>query len=334
MEEARISFYDLREFGIYKWGGPRLFADVPAILQELREWCVGKTISETKTYDVGRGAQVLPSYFLSLNEARGMFLLGLWNETPSTDGAVASISENAPVGTTRVTMNEIEEGSIPGVASYFWFLPTSNVVATIRFQHPGSGITQMRTYLRMFMERFCSHAVTREEDGELLTVGYREHANAADVFKGRPKISLVPHRRDAERQLILDRAGLVRKIEKKGVLMLAARDDRAVWQKLLHAFHIDEPTVRPHEVKMSYEVEVEGLTAAEVEAVMDNYDDEGGQNDYGFRFAGDAQVHWLGKEVARETLTLDVRHLNPEMINPDDLIRELDRHRRHLTALL
>jgi hypothetical protein len=333
MEEARLSFYDLREFGIYRWGGARLFGEVPQILQELQHWSVGKTISETKTYDTGRGGQVLPSYFLSLHEARGTFLLGLWNETPSTDGAVASISENAPVGTTRVTMNEIEEGSIPGVATYFWFVPGSNVVATVRFHHPGTGISQMRTYLRMFMERFCSHAVTDENDGELVTVGYREHADS-EVFKARPKIALAPHRRDAERQIILDRAPLVRKIEKKGVLMLTARDDRAVWQKLLHAFHIDEPTVRPHEVKMSYEVEVEGLTEAEVAAVMDSYDEEDGQNDYGFKFAGDAQVHWLGKEVARDTLTLDVRHLNPEMINPDDLIRELDRHRRRLLALL
>ncbi len=335
MEEARITLYDLKEFGFYKWGGPHLFGDVPGILGELQAWCRGKTISETKTYDVGKGSQVLPAYFSSLREAHGNFLLSLWNETPSTEGAVASIPQTAPVGTTRVTMNEIEAGSIPGVASYFWFVPASNVVATVRFQHPGTAISQMRTYLRRFMEQFSSHAVTEEHDGELVTTGFRETARSEAVVKAKAKVTLAPHRRDAERQYILDRAAQVRKIEKRGVLQLTTRDDRAVWQRLLHAFHVDEPTVRPHEVKMSFEVEVNGLSRDEVEAVMEGYDDEGGQNDYGFKFAGEGQqIHWLGKELARDTLELDVRRPNPEMVNPDDLIRELDRQRRNLLNLL
>lgn len=334
MEEARIAFYDLKEFGFYKWGGPHLFGDLPAILNELQTWCDGKTISETKTYEVGRSSQVLPAYFLSLREAHGNFLLSLWNETPSTDGAVASIPETAPVGTTRVTMNAIEEGSIPGVASYFWFIPGLNIVATIRFQHPGTGISQMRTYLRRFMEQFSSHAVTEEQDGELVTTGFRENARTGMV-NARVKIALTPHRRDAERQFILDRAAQVRKIEKKGLLQLATRDDRAVWQRLLHAFHIDQPANRPHEVKMSFEVEVNGLTRDEVTAVMESYDDEGGQNDYGFKLAGEGQhIHWLGKEIARDSVDVEVRRPNPEMVNSDDLIRELDRHRRRLLKLL
>lgn len=335
MEEARIAFYDLKEFGFYKWGGPRIFGDVPRILSEIQIWCDGKTISETKTYEPGRNSQVLPAYFLSLRESRGSFLLSLWNEMPSTDGAIASISETAPVGTTRVTMNEIEEGSIPGVASYFWFIPSSNVMATVRFQHPGAGISQMRTYLRRFMEQFSSHAITEEQDGELVTTGYRENAHTDTVVKALVKITLAPHRKDAERQFFLDRAGKIRKIEKKGVLQLTTRDDRAVWQRLLQAFHIDAPTTRTHEVKMSYEVEVNGLTRDEVEAVMQGYDDESGQNDYGFKFEGEGQqTHWLGKEVARGVVEVDVRRLNSEMVNPDDLIRELDRHRRHLLNLL
>lgn len=335
MEEARISFYDLKEFGFYKWGGTHLFGDVPAILGELQAWCRGKTISETKTFDVARSSQVLPAYFLSSREAQGNFLLSLWNETPSTDGAVASIPQTAPVGTTRVTMNEIEEGSIPGVASYFWFIPDSNVVATVRFQHPGTGIPQMRTYLRRFMEQFSSHAVTEEQNGELVTTGFRESAGAETVGKARAKIALAPHRRDAERQFILDRAAQVKRIEKKGVLQLTTQDDRAVWQRLLHAFHVDEPTNRPHEVKMSFEVEVNGLTREEVEAVIQGYDDEDGQNDYGFKFAGEGQqIHWLGKEVAKTSVNVDVRRLNPEMVNPDDLVRELERNRRNLLNLL
>lgn len=335
MEEARVSFYDLKEFGFYKWGGPHLFGDVSGILDELQAWCAGKTINETKTYEVGQKSQVLPAYFLSLREANGTFLLSLWNETPSTDGSVASIPQTAPVGTTRVTMNEIEEGSIPGIASHFWFVPHQNVVATVRFQHPATGISQMRTYLRRFMEQFSSHAITEERNGELITTGYRENDLDDTVVKARAKVALAPHRRDAERQFILDRAAQVRKIEKKGVLHLTTRDDRAVWQKLLHAFHVDEPAVRPHEVKMSFEVDVNGLTRNEVEAVMDNYDDEDGQNDYGFRFAGEGQqTHWLGKEVARASVDVDVRRLNPEMVNANDLIRELNRHRQQLLTLL
>lgn len=335
MEEARVTFYDLKEFGFYKWGGTHLFGDVRALLDELQAWCSGKTISETKTYEVGQSAQVLPAYFLSLRQVRGNFLLSLWNETSSTEGAVASISQTAPVGTTRVTMNEIEEGSIPGVATYFWFVPASSVVATVRFQHPGTGVPQMRTYLRRFMEQFSSYAVTEEQDGELVTTGFRENASSETFVKARARIALVPHRREAERQFILDRAAQIRRIEKKGVLQLTTREDRAIWQRFLDAFHVDEPAVRPHEVKMSFEVEVDGLTREEVEAVMGNYDEEDGQNDYGFKFKGEgSQTHWLGKEIAHDSVDVDVRRLNPEMVNPEDLAGELDRLRTRLLALL
>jgi hypothetical protein len=335
MEDVRIEFYKITEFGFFRWGGQEPpFGELDVVLRDLQRWAAGTTLGLTKTYDPGPNGHLLPAYFLDLRQSHGSWLLSLWNETPSTEGAVASIPATAPVGATDVTMNEIEPGSIPGVAAYFWFIPDRDVVATIRFQHPGSCRAQMRSYLRAFMASFCSYAVTEEdEDGQVVTRGYRGGAGEP-IVKARPRLSLAPYKKPAERQFLIDRAHNVRKILKKGTLVLVDRIDRALWQRLLDAAHITVPSVRPHEVEMAYDVEVEGLTEQDIANVIDSFDDEDGQNDYGFKFQGEGAVHWLGKEVARDVLSLDITRVNPEMIDPEQLMHELDRHRRRLLAIL
>lgn len=336
MEDASITFFDIKEFGLYRWGGDEPpFGDISAVLGDLQRWAHGKTLGLTKTFDPGRGAQTLPAYFMDARRSGGDWLLSLWNQTPSTDGAVASIDALAPVGTTDITMNELEEGHIPGIARYFWFLPDFGAVGAIRFQHPGTGTAQLKVYLKHFMAKFSSYAVQAEDDEEHRIVGFRD-PNSADgeVVKARARVKLELHRKAGEQQVLLQNANRIRKVFKKDVLHLTERVDRALWQKMLDWSHLTEPTTRPFEVKMAYEIEVEGLRRQDVANVIQGWEGEDDESDYGFRLQGENQVHWLGSTFARDTLQLDVRRLNHEMVEPGSLARELARHRDHLARLL
>lgn len=335
LEPARIVFYDIEEFGFYKRGSETpLFGAIPDILNDLATWANGRQLGLTKTYDRDDGS-LLPAYFLDARRRGSAWLLTLWNETPNTDGTVASINAYDQVGNVDVTLTELAAGDIPGFASYFWFLPDRNVVATIRFQHSAAR-SQMRTYLQKFMANFCSHAVTETNEAtqEIRVLGYRA-TRTSPLVKARARFNLDLHRRSGEQQYLLEHADRVRKLSKKGILTLTERQDRALWQRMLTAAHLTEPSIRPQEVKIRYDVEVEdGLTEDEVSAIINGWDEESDDNDFGFRMVGETETRWLGHAIAKESLSLDVLRLNPEMVDPEFLLEELARHRAELVRLL
>ncbi|EJL89719.1 hypothetical protein PMI15_00548 [Polaromonas sp. CF318] len=333
-EEARVMFYDIKEFGFFKRSEETpAFGDIGQILRDLERWGAGKQIGLTKTFDVD--GSVLPAYLVDVRRRGQAWLLTLWNETANTDGAVASMSAYADVGNSEVTMNELAEGDIPGFASYFWFLPDHQAVATVRFQHPGAGRLQMRSYVQKFMAYFCANAVTSVDDE---TDGIRVHgyrASATDpVIKARPRFSMELHKKHAEQQFLLESAHRIRKIKKKSTLILTERPDRALWQKLLDSAHLTEPQVRPHDVKIVYEVEVETFTQEDVAAVIEGWEDEDQAGDYGFVMQGEQETYWLGRAIAKETLMLDIVRVNPEIVDPQTLIEALAHNRTRLLSLL
>lgn len=331
MEKAKFTFYDIKEFGYYKHGSDdSVFGDLHRILRDLQHWAAEKELGQTKTYQVGG---LLPTYFLDALRSRDTWLLCLWNESPSTDGAVASISAHAPVGTNSVTMNELEEGHIPGTASYFWVLPDAGLVAAIRFQHRSTARQQMCKYLREFMRSFSSYAVV-EEEGEITVQGYRDTARS-EIVRARPRFTIDIHRQEAEYQYLLNSAHRVRRVFKTDTLDLSQREDRAFWQKLLDAAHLTEPSNRPHEVRMNFDIQVEGgLTRDDMAKVIDTWNEEEEESDYGFKLSQETQTRWLGKTVAKDSLMLDVPRLNPEMVDPRFLLRELERHRPQLLEMV
>ncbi len=327
-------FYDINEFGFYRRPEHEpLFGDMHAMLTDIQAWTNGKQMGLTKTYE--HDGSVLAAYLVDLRRHGDAWLLTLWNETANTDGAVASMSAYAEVGTSDVTMNELPDGDIPGFASYFWFIPEQNVVATLRFQHPGAARLQMRSYIQKFMENFCSNAVTAidDETGEIRVHGYRQ-SPAHPVVKARPKFSMQVHRKEGEQQFLLDAAHRVRKVKKKSSLLLTEAPDRTLWQKLLDGAHLTEPQVRPHEVKIVYEIEVTSFDADDVSAIIDGWNEEDQAGDYGFVLSGETETYWLGRAVAKDSLILDIDRVNAEIVNPQNLLEALAHNRVRLLGLL
>jgi len=128
-EEADITFYNINKCGYFKYGNDTPeFGNVADTFAELKEWTSneGMTLGETCTYEIAESEDILRTFCFGLikNASTGDYLLTTWNETPSTEGNVASVETSKPVGEAEVSLTELPAGSIPGYATYFWIIIT------------------------------------------------------------------------------------------------------------------------------------------------------------------------------------------------------------------
>ena len=338
MEQVKVSLYKIAACGYYprgKHNNPQ-FGGAADIFRDLKQWGVGKRLAHTKTFDPVDGGNHLPVYLVDATRHGAAWLLTLWNESHNTDGTVTSINGQAAVGDADVSETEVEEGHIPGHATYFWFLPDEGLMASVRFQHPTSGVSAMNKYMRCFVQRYTTYTVLGEpgEDGQRAIVGYRPDRNSAPVhFSARFKTEVFVKPGPLER--ILANAGSIRKLERKAKLDLAIRPQKNLFQKLLEGVHLAEHRTVQQEARIKYQVEVNGLEKGEVREIISQWRDEDrDDSDYGFVLSGDPNTHWLGKEFVRETLELEVERDNAELVRPQSLLRELARHRAYLLGLM
>jgi len=260
----------------------------------------------------------------------------LWNESHSTDGKVTSINGQAAVGTADVSETEVEEGHIPGHATYFWILPQHGLIASIRFQHPTAGVSTMAKYVRSFTARFTSNVVLGDPDdeGQIRITGYRENA-ASPVEHLTPRFNVEVYVNPGPVVEIIQRSAYIRKLKKKAKLNLDIRPDRSMFQKLLSGVNLAKHRPTQQEAAIQYEVEVDGLEQEEVRQIVAQwYEEDSDDSDYGFVFRGETDVHWLRKQYVRETLELEVDRDNAELVNPQSLLRELQRHQDYLMGLI
>jgi hypothetical protein len=338
-EEAKITMYKITACGYYKRGDPAApqFGSLSETLRDLRYWIAGKLLGETKTYSADADAR--PStYVVDVTECHGDWLLTLWNELETTDGKVASIDGLAQVGRANVTMTEFEAGSIPGFATYFWFMPDVGLMATIRFQHAAGGQLSMNQYLRCFLSQFSANVVLAEKEneyGDINIMGYRA-SQSTNITHYKPQFKTELLRKPGPIDFLLERAELIRKISKKEVLDIAERPKRVWWQTLLVNLHLETPTARPHEVKVNYEVEVNGLTTDQLQTIVDAWQAEDQDaNNYGFDLRGESgKTYWLDHAFVKESVTVDVQRQNDEVVAAESLLEALRRHRLHLIRVV
>lgn len=334
MEQVKVSLYRVASCGYYPRGNnnPPQFGGVDDILRDLQRWGADKRLAHTKTFDPSDGGNHLPVYLVDATRHDTAWLLTLWNESHNTEGTITSINGQAAVGNAAVSETEVEEGHIPGHATYFWFLPDEGLMASVRFQHPASGVSGMNKYMRCFVQRFTSFVVLGEPDegGRRAIVGYRPNQTTAPSHysaRFKTEVFVKPGHLDE----ILANAANIRKLERKAKLDLAIRTKKKFFQELLEDFHLVTPRTGQYEAKIKYEVEVNGLEEDEVREIISQWREEDqDDSDYGFVLRGENNAHWLGKEFVRETFELEIERDNAELVRPQSLLRELARHRAHL----
>lgn len=339
IERAKVTFYNVDACGYFKHGSKvPAFGSLPSSLLQLRDWSAGKHLIDTKTFQPDDGGDLHPAYLLDIREANRCWLVSTWNQTPANESGVASVLGDSSVGDAKVVINAIDKGSIPGFATYFWFIPEKNCFASVRFQHIWTGQKSLQRYVESFLELFSPHVVVNMANpDEHEVLGYTKVPNDKPIdgfISPRFRTSLVEKPGDMD--LIRRQVDSIRRVVRKTTLQLNKQQDLAMWQRLLQWTQMKPQDARLDKVKVQYELTA-GITLGELTDIITNWEAEHDRewDDYGFVLKGDAnKTYWLSRSLARCEVDLNVDRRNDEVVDPASLLAALTEKRDELLSLL
>jgi hypothetical protein len=344
--DVGIWLFNLRQCGYYKSlvpraGTPPVLSSAAGAFNDLRRWSNGRRLTETSTYAVGEGDELPLSYLLACEpSANGDYLIGVWNRVNGDSNRIASIGHNDIVGQARTEYTDVEEGRIPGYATYFWVMPAEGKVASVRVKHSMNGVRVLEHYVRNFLKYINpQHAVVRDDgDDGLAVIGYREHPGAEKVHDLNAKFGLGSIKKTGDIEYILARRTEIRRVISKTTITTREQVDRAWWQNSLGRMGLGHgQAVLLNDVPIKLDLPLT-FTEEELRATVDAWGNhlEGtlsNWDDLGFVFAGESTPHWLGKAHARKTFQLDIQWIDEEQVQPAALLQQLHLRRAEVLAI-
>lgn len=312
------------------------------MLTQLENWSRGKQLAQTQTYQhvsTADGETILPTFLYDIRRRGNEWLLIMWNQVPATNSQVASVMANGNVGQAQIHMNDVVEGSIPGFATYFWFLPEQSVFANIRFQHAVGGHAALQTYLRGYLDRFSEHVVWGAQNGTSLfdidIEGYRANSTVpAENFSPRYKSAVFT--KPGEHELLVQQAHRITKVLRRTRLELQTPEDLALWQTMWRKLRQQQRPLTTDPVSLQYEMK-SSMTQEEVQDIIDASNEDSSEStwdDIGFQLSGESSPRWLNKSYARDKFDLDITRENAEIVNIDSLFDAITQRRTSILTLL
>lgn len=343
-DTVTINFYNIRKCGYYARGGDRHeFGSIDSILPQLFDWVSqeGFTLEDTCTYRAEDEENVLRTFCCNIRNQRitGDYLLTLWNETPSVDGRVASVDIHNPVGQATVHLNDLEDGTIAGYPTYFWFLPDENVFATVRVNAGLNGHPNMMRFFKGFVDIFSDHVVRDEdpdEDGNYSIVGYRCAVDDDILDNLYPAFHSVPLRNPGELDFIREHRGKIRKLHRKTTLTVNAEEHLDFWQQLMTMARLRQAPDLRQNADVTYALpftpsgeELEGIIEEWQEGVGTGWDD------IGFSIKGEQQPLWLSTSLAKTSREFELEwDDNNAIVTSESLMGHLIDHRDDLLGII
>lgn len=348
-EKASIRFYDVKQCGLYK---PRArnctLGSYNEILHNVYNWAgeQGRLVLNTCTYEVNESfdQEFLETYLVSAKKQSdtGDYLFCFWNRTHSDGNSVYALD----AGTQLTNISEqtfhqgnLPESSIPGFATYFWFIPSKSVMATITFGNPRSGMNAFSYWLENFFRTESRYASFDANDQ---FSGYLGPDNS--IYNDlEPRFVKHLFRNPSKRQLILSNWQSIRGIVRRVNLSRGQIADKGLLDTLKNKVGITTNTeIDAHDVSLKYEFSYtptedevnEMFTTYETSASRSNWEDVGFIFSEGNTF-GAAKTEWLSKSFAKIKLEIDIEWvLVGQLVRSDILLQTLNSHRIELLNLL
>lgn len=118
-DEVRIKFFEVEKCGYYSRGATTAeFGGLADMLSDIASWVDGKSLSETATYEPSeeQDGNLLRTFCYGIQTLQnGDTLLTTWNETPTTEGAVASVQLSGQVNAAEVSTSPVRRGYVTGL---------------------------------------------------------------------------------------------------------------------------------------------------------------------------------------------------------------------------
>lgn len=305
MAEFNARFYKVRKCGYYPYSASsdREIGGFPFLLEQLLAWSQNKTLERSR---LPGSSEELPTYLLNIARHGSCWVIALWNEVPSSDSTVASVSRTSRVGQPQIHGNPIAAGSIPGFPTYFLCLPNHDLVATLKHEDRVTGLSGFKNYLSTFQEMGTSIAdveFDRDDLSRYEVRGYR--LTDGQVKSLHPRFELQLLRSGTQRAAILSKHAQIRKVIRVKEMDPTSRIDRTLYQRGLAWLGLtNKPIAERFRVRQEFDVE---LSQEEVATVIDGVGDdlEREKNDVGFLVRGEASTIWLSGSILGHQIRVD-----------------------------
>ncbi|WP_250318546.1 hypothetical protein [Rosenbergiella gaditana] len=258
----------------------------------------------------------------------------LWNQIPSNGQQIPSISETSKFGVDpSVILNPLQEGSIPGYATYFWFLTDRNLLATVKLHNKLTSQGSLQHYIHCFLKGSSEHVVAKavtKEDGkvEVCISGYKKDvADEHEVQKHyNPGFTTSLVRNRGKHDIIRQNANNIKKIERVIELDVSKPEQLGLWQKMLQFSRLggNNSQYADTSTKVRYTLSPH-VTLEDLNAMIDDWESDPNEvNDYGFYLGGESnRPYWLSKSLARTEFGLNIERENVEFVQLNSLLNSL-----------
>lgn len=299
-----LSLYRINRCGYYKWGvqDPE-FGEISTAFSDLLRWARGKDIGDSCPYNPEQEDAARTYCFGVRADSRtGDSLLTLWNESPSDDGRLASVTLSSKVGEPEVQHVDTIPGTATGFPTYFWIIPSHRLLATLRVGRLPGGKWQMEKYMRAFLSRFAGSYVVYDEsvEDEVRVAGYRGERNAVTRSDLHARFGAVPIPNPTVIDYLRQRLDSIEGIVGETELRATANVQGNVLRGLLETMGIMEPRDLAQAVQVRYDVSYRP-SAEELNAMI-SAAAAGDSTGIGFRV--DGRIVWLRDAHFRMPLEL------------------------------
>lgn len=343
-EKVTVTFFKINRCGYYKraQSDPE-FGSLTSLLGQLVKWSSALELKDTKLNEPEAGSDRMPVYLHGIENAGGNTLVSLWNEVQTTrEGKLGSVPATAQVGQAAMVSNKIATGTIPGYPTYFWIVPSLNVLACIVPEGYLGGKSALQEYFQTFLETSSEHVVqvpaTDDADQEIEVVSYRADVKSQAHTDVSPKFQAALYINPGQHDFLRKNVGDIRTLHRRADLVLKASNGNgmAFWQKALKIFDMGSTPGAPKKAKMRASLSV-SLSIAELDAIIADWEKSNQAqewSDYGFKLRKDPTIYWLSGARARAEPNLQLLRGSNGEIDRADLLRVLNANLPQLKANL
>lgn len=336
-EKTRITFYSIDKCGYYRFGETeRSFCTLLETLNELKTWNSDKEIGATCTYELDTHRYTYRTYCFNLIQINNDFLLTTWNETPLTDSKMTSVNISSPVGNVQVNLTAVPEDNIPGYATYFWFIPDHEILATVQFHNQLNGHKNLLMYLNGFLSKCTKWACVKEQptngnEEKLKIIGYAENDTSPPEHLY-PKFDTSLYKKKVNHiDFIKNNYMNIKKIIRKDLINMKIKQDDEMFKTFLERLHLQKPVIIEEKMKVKYEINYTPSSdelSHMIDSWLQSHDNEEKWDDIGFVLKNQTdKIYWLSHELPRDEFTLDLKRESNGIINAQSLLSELVNNR-------
>lgn len=282
-----MQLYRLDKCGFYRWGEQESeFGDVIDWYRDFFDWLEPKRkpgVPCDHTSTTGERDDVPEDIYCigAVEDGRGNFGVSLWNKGWRTEDGVVYLSSGASLGNPRFRTSRLDPGDIPGWPSYFWVMPTENMVVSLMPDKAIASIRSFREYFFNFLRsesKYVADSYTEinpKTGKEETRFVYQNPGDAPPTHRVFPRLNVSPEVINTGKiEEIKENWPKVRKFLLHTETVYLEQDNRSTAHKLLDSILLGKSSQRdpvPQKAQMQIEVDWHPQSREEVEEVIEEW---------------------------------------------------------------